>query len=80
MDPVAIITPLKAIRMLLDGSGVLVRAERWEEVNLAMAKTITFTCTECGEMFEESVQAFTDAPGESVMAPALCRDCGHGEG
>lgn len=28
----AIITPLKAIRMLLDGSGVLVRAEKWVEI------------------------------------------------
>lgn len=30
--PHAIVTPLKAIRMLLDGSGVLVRAERWQEI------------------------------------------------
>lgn len=28
----ALITPLRAIRMLMDGSGVLVRAERWAEV------------------------------------------------
>lgn len=32
MQPHAIITPLKAIRMLLDGSGVLVRAELWAEI------------------------------------------------
>ena len=44
-----------------------------------MATMITFTCTECSEMFEEPVQAFVDAPGEEIMAPALCTDCGHGD-
>lgn len=34
MRPYAIITPLKAIRMLLDGSAVLVRSERWEQITM----------------------------------------------
>lgn len=79
MEPHAIITPLRAIRMLLNGSGVLVRSERWREIGAAMAKRITFTCTECGEMFEEPVQTFADATGETIMAPALCKECGHGD-
>lgn len=33
MEPHAIITPLKAIRMLLNGTGTLVRTERWAEVH-----------------------------------------------
>jgi hypothetical protein len=44
-----------------------------------MATIITFTCHECGEYFDESVQKFLDEPGESVLAPTLCVDCGHGE-
>ena len=35
-EPHAIITPLKAIRMLLNGTGVLVRIERWEEIQRHM--------------------------------------------
>ena len=38
MQPHAIITPLKAIRMLLDGSGVLVRVERWKEITVDAAE------------------------------------------
>jgi hypothetical protein len=44
-----------------------------------MAKTITFICTNCGEDFEESVQEIADLPQENVMAPALCKECGHGD-
>jgi hypothetical protein len=41
-----------------------------------MATTITFTCSGCSEEFSEPVQAFIDAPGDEILAPALCRACG----
>lgn len=44
-----------------------------------MATTIRFVCANCSEMFEEPVQTFIDEPGEIVLAPALCRACGHGD-
>lgn len=43
-----------------------------------MARMIAFTCADCQEMFEEPVQTFVDAPGESMAAPQLCEGCGHG--
>lgn len=42
-----------------------------------MAQRITFECSGCAEFFEEPVQTFIDAPGETVAAPALCESCGH---
>ena len=44
-----------------------------------MAQTITFVCADCSEMFEEPVQVFVDDSRETVLAPALCRECGHGD-
>ena len=44
-----------------------------------MATTIIFTCSGCSEEFSESVQAFVDAPRDEALAPALCRNCGHGD-
>lgn len=44
-----------------------------------MATIIMFVCADCGEVFEEPVQAFIDVATEAVMAPALCKDCGHGD-
>lgn len=43
-----------------------------------MAKTITFVCLDCQETFEEPVQAFVDDTRSTVVAPLLCKDCGHG--
>ncbi len=43
-----------------------------------MARLIRFYCSGCSEEFSEPVQAFVDAPGDEILAPALCSDCGHG--
>lgn len=53
MDPVAIITPLRAIRMLLGGTGVLVRAERWKEIEEAMARWNDLRLTQAAEVAAE---------------------------
>lgn len=42
------------------------------------ATRISFVCANCSEEFEEPVQAFIDDRREVVLAPALCRACGHG--
>jgi DNA-directed RNA polymerase subunit RPC12/RpoP len=41
------------------------------------ATRISFVCANCSEEFEEPVQAFIDDRREVVLAPALCRACGH---
>lgn len=43
-----------------------------------MAERISFICANCSEDFEEPVQTFIDDPREIMMAPALCKECSHG--
>lgn len=40
--------------------------------------TITFTCHHCGEYFDEPMEAFIATASVTVLAPTLCKDCGHG--
>jgi hypothetical protein len=40
---------------------------------------ITFTCHHCGEFFDEPMDAFVATASVTVLAPTLCKDCGHGE-
>lgn len=40
---------------------------------------ITFTCHHCGEFFDEPMEAFIATASVMVLAPTLCKDCGHGE-
>lgn len=40
---------------------------------------ITFTCHHCGEFFDEPMEAFIATASAAVLAPTLCKDCGHGD-
>lgn len=50
-----------------------------ERLTTLLDQSITFTCVECGEFFDEPIRAFVDAPASLRLAPTLCQGCGHEE-
>lgn len=52
--------------------------ERQREYEAGLAKRIIFICQDCGEMFTETLRTIAEMKGDEIMAPALCRACGHG--
>lgn len=39
---------------------------------------ITFTCHHCGDFFDEPIALFLATDSKAVLAPTLCKECGHG--
>ena len=63
-EPVDIIGPLKATRMLLDGSAVLVRREEWERLTARLAERDAEVARLVG-----AAQAYIDAYDAALKAP-----------